>query len=337
MTFSKPRIAIIGAGLSGLTCARELTELGHDVSVFDKGRGPGGRASTRRVEFDGSRAGFDHGAQYFTVRDALMRERLDRWIESGVVSKWDGRIAALDAHGDVESYSQKPRFVGNPGMSALAQHFARGIDVHCGVQVARIERAAEGSRLIDREGNELGAFTAVIVTAPPVQTVNLLAEVAPAIAGRASAVEMKPCWALMGAFDAPVEVPYDGAFINHGPLSWVARTSSKPGRHSSPDRWVFHAGPSWSEANIELDRDEAARELHAFAAESMDVALADPIYLQAHRWRYAIAENPLDEGALYDPEVSIGACGDWTSGNRVEGAMLSGVRMAQLIADARDR
>jgi predicted NAD/FAD-dependent oxidoreductase len=328
-------VAIVGAGLSGLTCAQELAERGANVTVFDKGRGPGGRASTRRIEVGGAEVGFDHGAQYFTVRDHAVRPRLEAWIEAGVAARWDGRIAVLDSRGRVESYSDKPRFVGNPGMNALGRHLSRGLDVRCGVEVAAIERGEKGSRLVDREGNDLGVFSTVIVTAPPAQTSALLSSAAPEIAERTRSVHMKPCWAVMAAFESPLDVPYDGAFINDGPLSWVARTSSKPGRRPTPDRWVLHAGPEWSAEHLELDRNEAARRLWAAAVESMGLRHDEPQYLRAHRWRYAIADNPLDDGALFEPDTRIGACGDWACGNRIEGAVLSGLRMASLVSEGR--
>jgi renalase len=52
------KVAVIGAGISGLNCAARLMSLGYPVEVFDKGRGPGGRASRRRE--GGWR--FQHGA-----------------------------------------------------------------------------------------------------------------------------------------------------------------------------------------------------------------------------------------------------------------------------------
>ena len=60
------QIAIVGTGMAGLSCATRLAALGHEVALFDKGRGPGGRMATRRVEADGTLLRFDHGAQYFT-------------------------------------------------------------------------------------------------------------------------------------------------------------------------------------------------------------------------------------------------------------------------------
>ena len=58
-------VAVIGAGMAGLAAARTLAAAGHAVQVFDKGRGIGGRLSTRRTDY----GAFDHGAQYATVRD----------------------------------------------------------------------------------------------------------------------------------------------------------------------------------------------------------------------------------------------------------------------------
>ncbi len=51
-------VAVVGGGISGLNCAARLMSLGYSVEVFDKGRGPGGRASRRR---DGGWR-FQHGA-----------------------------------------------------------------------------------------------------------------------------------------------------------------------------------------------------------------------------------------------------------------------------------
>lgn len=53
-----PEIAIIGAGMAGLSCAERLAESGLQVQVYDKGRQPGGRVAHR------ARGGleFEHGA-----------------------------------------------------------------------------------------------------------------------------------------------------------------------------------------------------------------------------------------------------------------------------------
>ena len=54
-------VAIIGAGMAGAACAYSLKQRGVDVVVFDKGRKPGGRMTSKRTA-DGY---LDLGAQYY--------------------------------------------------------------------------------------------------------------------------------------------------------------------------------------------------------------------------------------------------------------------------------
>ncbi len=333
----QPRIAVIGAGISGLTCATELAERAHSVRVFDKARGPGGRMSTRRVPDLGVGADFDHGAQYFTVRSPELTSRVQRWTTDGVVAPWHARIVALGPDGIDESSRQTQRVVGTPGMNAICRRLAASLDTRFGVQISAIERVRDGWAVLDQAGATLGTYQVVLCTAPAPQTEKLLRGVAPAIAERAATVRMHPCWSLLIAFTDPVRVDFDGAFVNSGPLSWVARTSAKPARETSPDRWVLHAGPSWSAEHLE---DDAGRVIEALVPAFFDAIGAPsskPAWSKGHRWRYALAENPLEDGCIYDASLGIGACGDWANGNRVEGAFLSGLRLAEEVQQALHR
>ena len=89
----KKRVAIIGAGMAGLTCAHELAKSGFDVHVFEKSKGVGGRMSHRYYEEWEA----DHGAQYFTVKDQLFAARLTEWMNAGVVAEWGGKIVEFDS------------------------------------------------------------------------------------------------------------------------------------------------------------------------------------------------------------------------------------------------
>ena len=119
-------IAIVGAGIAGLSCADALTNMGHDVILLDKGRGPGGRMSTRRMDTPLGQVAFDHGAQYFTARDPGFCAQVDVWAEHGIVARWPQ--AAVDA------------WVGVPGMNAVIKAMAAWHDVRWNVHVDRIER-----------------------------------------------------------------------------------------------------------------------------------------------------------------------------------------------------
>lgn len=315
-------VAVVGAGPAGLMAARRCAERGLGVTVFDKGRRPGGRTNTR----EHAEHRFDHGAQYFTVRDDRTRPFLEGWLESGVVEEWAGRLVRLGIDSLVPARESR-RYVGVPGMIALPMHLARGLDVRCGVRVERLERSGGMWRLSDDEGHELGVYAHVIVAVPAPQAVPLLAAV-PALQSESRRRSMAPCWAAMFAFEEPIESDFDGAFVQDAPISWIARDTSKPGR---PDgaRWVTHATPEWTTAHWDLDRGVVAQML-ALELERLLGPLPERTFERAHRWGYALAGDPAP-GVLHDVTAGIAVAGDWTVGGRIEGALLSGLEAAELI------
>ena len=141
---------------------------------------------------------------------------------------------------------------------------------------------------------------------------------------------MAGCWALMLRFGAALDLSFDVAFVNHGPLRWVARDGSKPGRDGQ-ECWSLHASAEWSEAHIEGDAETVAPILiEAFKA----LGGPDPQALSAHRWRFAITESAVDGGCVWHAADRLGMCGDWLNGGRVEGAWLSGRAVAQQVLDS---
>jgi renalase len=319
-----PRVAVIGAGLSGLVLARMLSGAGLPVRVLDKGRGPGGRLSTRRNADGGT---FDHGAQYFTARDPLFQAQVKAWVEDGVVAEWTGRIVTLE-HGRVSPAKESVRYVGTPGMSAVAKALADGLDVRCGVRVERVVREGSAWRLTSESGEDLGLSDVVVAAVPAPQAAPLLAG-APALAEQAKATRMEPCWAVMARFDAPVPVPWEGAFVEDSPLSWVARDTSKPGRPDG-ERWVLHASPGYSAEHLEETPEQVAPKLVAAFGAALGTPVR-PVEAVAHRWRFASPSPALEAASLYDAALGLGACGDWCAGPRVEGAFLSGVALARRV------
>ena len=155
-------IGILGGGISGLVAANRLEALGHEVVVFDKGRGPGGRASSRRA----APYSFDHGAQYFTARDPEFRAALDGWLEEGLVQRWEGGIVSLE-NGTVTPVGESTeRFVAVPRMSSLAKHLAKGLSLHSGVHVDSLSRS-EGRWEVSSVGEQLGVFDRLVLAVPP--------------------------------------------------------------------------------------------------------------------------------------------------------------------------
>lgn len=321
------RIAVIGAGLSGLAAARTLADQAHAVTLFEKSRGRGGRAATRRVQpaEGASPIGVDHGAQYFTARDPRFRRRVLSWAERGTVARWTGRLGAFDGEGFSSSGNSGERWVGAPGMSALARDLAQGLDLRLETRVAPPAREDGQWRLRDHAGRDLGLFDRVLVSAPAPQAAELLAP-APDLARQAAAARFAPCWTLLLGLEEPPDLDFDALFVNAGPLRWAARDGSKPGR--AGQTWVLHATPAWSRAHLEAEPGAVIAALTAALRDLGGGQLPAVAWSQAHCWRYSLAEAPLGLDCLWEPALGVGACGDWCRGGRIEGAWLSGEALA---------
>jgi len=315
---------VVGAGWSGLKAATELSEAGFDVLVLEKSRGPGGRSATRRA--DGAR--FDHGAQYFTARSAAFGRRLQQWRDDGLVQAWRPRLAVLgdrDQHHDPEDTL---RFVAVPGMNAVCKYLAESLDCRYESRVAEL-RFDEIWRLTLADGEVIDARR-LVLTAPPAQTAALLGATDP-LYDRLAGVAFAPCITAMLSFDEPFDPGFDAAFVNvDSPLSWVACNSTKPGRNGHD--WVLHATATWSHDHLKQDFDALADRLADAFSWIVDRSLPAMRVRTAHRWRYAQALEPADDGAIFDAERRLAIAGDWLAGSRIEGAWTSGRKAGQAIA-----
>lgn len=325
-----PKIAIIGAGISGIACARTLKILGHDnLAIFDKARGAGGRMSTRR---DGDLR-FDHGAQFFTIRNEEFAETMRPLREAGNVREWNATFLECGEFGRHPVACPESRWVGSPRMSSVTRALVKGVETKFETRVAPFERIGNRIALRDDDGNDLGEFDFVVVTAPAPQTSDLIRKTSPGLAALIDEkVSMLPCWALMLAFDQRQEPGFDALqwSCDH-PVKWLARNTSKPGR-DAPDSWIAHASMQWSSEHLEDSFDEAAGQLWDTLRQDFQ---DEPSFKKAHRWRYAMVERSLGIEAKQCEECPcIFVAGDWCRHGRIEAAFRSGTAAAKLVAGA---
>lgn len=356
-------IAVVGAGIAGLACARRLAERGLGVTMFERSSVAGGRVATLRTEI----GSFDHGAQYLTARDPAFAAEVGRWSAAGVVASWDVSVQTLGAPSG-ESAARTPagggtlRRVGVPGMATIASYLASGLDLRLDTRIVQVEPVI-GPRggvprwsLQRRTGDDTDAAVTVteglfdgVALAVPAEPAATLLGAAPELARQAAGVRIEPCWALLLGFTEPIDTGVasgrdpprgngrvhvgDAAFIDSGRLAWIARESSKAARRLG-ERWTVHAQSAWSVEHFDDDAEDVKTKLLRAFHEATGTA-EQPVYAAAHRWRYALARTPLACGALWDGRMRIGACGDWCRGHRIEDAWLSGVALADAIVAAR--
>ncbi|MCA9125864.1 MAG: NAD(P)-binding protein, partial [Planctomycetales bacterium] len=290
---------------------------------FDKSIRPGGRSTSRRL--DGA-CQFDHGAQYFTIRTQNLRHYLASWSADSVVAPWPGRIVSIDQPQAIKPAPPETRYVATPCMQALAQHLAKDLSIQFECEVACAKRSGTKYQLFSND-RQLGAFDIVLWNCPPAQ-VSRQVPAECSWTSRLSAVKMLPCWAVMLALNHSWEIPLDGAFVNQGGLSWMARDSSKPERKFSGEGWVLHSTAEWARQNLEVDAQTVVQMLTDEAQRMTGSQLPKADSVRAHRWLYARPDKPLPENSLWDSDNWLGCCGDWCGGPRVEGALLSGMALA---------
>ena len=308
---SAPKIAVVGAGMAGLACAAKLTQAGHAVTLFDKARGPGGRMSTRRIDTAQGEAAFDHGAQYFTARDPAFTAQVARWAQSGAVARWPA--------------AGEEAWAGVPAMNAPLSAMAAAHEVRWSTRIEALSRSGQGWRLLG-ESADLGLYDTLLIALPAEQAAALLRPVDTAMAASAEAAPSSPCWTVMAAFEARVPLEQD-ALRGAETIGWAARNSAKPGRRG-PESWVLQATPTWSQRHLEDQADEVTHALLRTFAEQQRIALPKTLIATAHRWRYA-RSGGAGLGALWNPALNLGVCGDWLLGPRVECAWLSGTMLAE--------
>ena len=316
---------IVGAGMSGLLAGDALQREGWPVTVLDKGRGVGGRMATRRV----GGGTFDHGAQFFTVRDDRFSDLVEGWLGAGAAAEWSRGFA--DAGGR-PSEDGHPRYRGARGMTSIPKYLARGLDVRTGERAVRVDASVPGWEVACESGLRLEA-SALLLAMPVPQAMELATsgnyELPASVRQQLEAVSYGPCLALMVLLDGSAHVPGPGGMqIKGEPLDWIGDNQRK-GISDLP-AITIHAGPEWSRAHFEDAEADVTRQLISFASDRLGTDLSTRVVESSlARWRYSWVTDTHPEPFLAASEVpALLFCGDAFGQPKVEGAALSGLAAA---------
>jgi predicted NAD/FAD-dependent oxidoreductase len=308
-------VVVVGSGLSGLMASRVLIEHGHDVVVFDKGRGVGGRLATRRI----GEGVFDHGAQFFTVREDEFDRHVQEWIAAGAVREW--------CRGFGPDQDGFPRYVGTAGMTSIAKHLSRDLDVRQSALVFSVLPEGDGWKTTLDDGSSVDS-DAVLLTCPIAQSFGFAFTAGIEMPEDLRSIDYDRTLGLLAVLDRPPAIPSPGAVQNPDDnFSFVGDNMAKG--ISPVPAVTFHANPAWSLAHWDTPHDEA----EALLTELARPYLGDARIVASNykRWRFATPQRTWPDRHWMNDAGNFAIAGDAFSGPRIEGAAMSGLSAARAL------
>ena len=320
-----PSCLVVGAGISGLLAARELSTRNITVTILEKSRGVGGRMATRRTS-DGVA---DHGAQFLSARSRRFADLLREWRTVGLVELWSN---GFSGPGPGDGGDGHPRFFGTSGMTTVPKHLASTLNVLLNERVASVEVADKLWKATTVDGLQFWA-NALVLTPPLPQSLALLrsgeTRLSTSLESELAAVTYNPCLALVVSIDGPSSVPSPGGLhLGPEPVRWIADNRQK-GISPNATTLTIHAGPAFSKANI----DELEQSVTRVLLESVRPLLGSRVLAtQLHRWKFSEAITALPSRAILALDrPPLVLAGDAFAGPHVEGAATSGLAAAEML------
>ena len=346
---ARPTLAIVGAGVAGLAAAWALRDTEIAVTVFEKSRGLGGRAATRRHDGPGGKWTYDHGAQYVKTPAGHAAQRLvQEALPTDDLVAIEGPVWTFDGSGQVApgdpGHNADGKWTYGTGISRLGKLLvdAATADVRTETTVQRLERAPQGWMLHAADG-AFGPFDGVLLTAPAPQSADLLHASALDADLRALLVDglrratYRKIFSLVLAYDTPVPRPGDCyALVNtdgQHPVSWLAFEEDKAGHVPAGSLLIAQMAAGWTRAHYSDDRAALTDAVRPLLGDLLGTSLGPPAWADRQRWRYALPDAAADGEALaLGPEAGLFFAGDFMAGQgRVHLALESGLAAADRI------
>lgn len=333
-------IGIIGAGISGLAAGRILARAGHEVTVFEKSNGYGGRVATRYAG-DQLKSKVDHGLSKFTAKSPEFRDFTKELLANNVIQQWGRSISVFDGHG---TYSKNPNpsneifYTSVDGMNRIGHYLSRWVDIKKNSKVGGLTYFGKNRNnrkpwIINFTSSKTFSADAVIIALPAPQAYGILAMTIDQtktlkIVREIDDVQYRPSYSLMVGYGEKNSPDWEGIICKSSVLEFISNEKSK--RKNQETSFVLHGSETFSRKHFTSDKELITKLMLAEFAEVEGGWVTSPEWHQLHFWRYSRPMKVLNR-PFFDHETDDGPLaliGDYYNGDTIDSAYCSGVLLA---------
>jgi renalase len=321
------RVAIVGAGVSGLAVAWRLRKAALPVTIFEKSPKPGGRVST--VSQDGFT--WDTGATSIAPRGKSIEEVLLNELSVENLIRIDKPIWVHEAlrvtSGEV-TRNRTSRYTYSTGNAELAHRLAVDADIHYNTQISEVSSMGGGYRVGGEDFDHLVLALPLPLASQLLWTMD---ENRPM-----SNVSYRQCLSVMLGFST--SLPYH-AIIDpeHGhPMTWLSIESNKSAGRAPEgmSAMMMQLSPHFSKDNFDKSDEFIVATALAFTKHLYGSGFEHAEIARVKRWKYSQPENLARFEAVNQPGSKLLIASDGLLGGRVEEAFECGYRVGELLLNA---
>jgi predicted NAD/FAD-dependent oxidoreductase len=335
------KIAVIGAGISGLAAGRVLAQAGHEVVVFEKSGGYGGRLASRR-DVENESLTFDHGVTHFSVTNPEFQSLVDELTNKGVLKAWEGSFKRCDSDGNLSSMeTPSTYFIAPAGMNAVGKYLGRNLDTRLNTKVSGLTHIGENRRvkrswMLNFPTALTESADAVIISAPARQAYGLLNTTIDEIetlklVREIDEVEYESQFSLMVHFENGEQPDWNALECTDEIIEWISNENSKRDEEAEGLSLVVQTTSEFAKEQAGQDRESVTELILDRLAKLLGGWAALPDSHQLQYWKYSRAVNPLpyDFMEIKGNDTPLALVGAYMKGNTVESAYLSGLKLGQ--------
>ena len=319
------KIAIIGAGISGIVCAHQLNKHEKSVHLFDKSRGASGRSTTKR--WPNSTLGIDMGVPY------MYQHEIDQsnTIIKGLITNKHLTNWQFQSHKNNQT-TTKNTMIGQPKMSSIARALTNSIKLISQTKIDKIDNTNGWE--IWSDSTKHGPYDALVLALPAAQY-NLITGIPQQLQDMANQCTNNAINTLLIETKNPIWTTDHAEYIlNSTTIQSVIADYQKPNRNANQYTYAIHSQRDW--ATNTFDKYEKT-DIEAIMLNELnsqfDLTNNQIIHTLCHRWKFGEVINNQNTNPFISTKNNLYCCGDWLHKQSFIGALESGYQLAMHIAE----